>query len=213
MRFPINKQCSLTSRGFSVIELLMVMALIGILSAIALPQMVAQRRLLRSAGITREIVGQLRLARQLAMTQRQSITFQYDNANRQIRIIDNNASGPGVLTDATYPNNPGSVVVGDVRLATGGLDASEITYGIPTGLPQGPLGDGVSRTNLINGMLNITFQPDGSVVDANGNPLDRAMFIYNGRSPRETAAAISIVGSAGRIKLWRYDRSVDQYVE
>jgi prepilin-type N-terminal cleavage/methylation domain-containing protein len=199
--------------GFSAIELTMVVALIAILTAIALPQMTGMRRLLRAAGITREIVAQMRYARQLAMSQRQSFTFQYNNINKQILIIDNNASGPAVLVDPSYPYNPGSTVASTVNLASGGLAAAEIAYGIPGGLPPGALDDGVSKTPLTNSTLNITFQPDGSVIDVNGNPLNRALFIYNNQAPDATAAAISVVGSAGRIKLWRYDSGVDKYVE
>ncbi len=213
MSKPNSNRLEGSQEGFSVIELLAVTALIGILSALTLPPMMAQRRLLRSAGISREIVAQLRYARQMAMSQRQSFTLQYDNVNKQILVIDHNASGLGVLTDANYPNNPGSAVVSTLRLATGGLVGSEITYGIPTGLPTAALADGVSRTNLTGGVINITFQPDGSVVDVNGNPLDRALFIYNSQAAKETATAISVVGSAGRVKLWRYKSSGNQYAE
>jgi hypothetical protein len=61
--------------------------------------------------------------------------------------------------------------------------------------------------------VNITFQPDGSVIDANGNPVNRALFIYNTQAPTDTAAAISVLGAAGRVKLWRYKSNVNKYVE
>src|SRR5258708_306302 len=73
---------SRTDQGHSLIELLIVFALIGIVTSIALPQLLVQRRLIRSVGITREILTELRLTRQLAMSQRQAFTFQYDNVNK-----------------------------------------------------------------------------------------------------------------------------------
>jgi prepilin-type N-terminal cleavage/methylation domain-containing protein len=200
--------------GYSLVETLIVLALIGVLSAIALPQLIAERRLSRSVGVTREILSQLRQARQLAMSQRQAFTFQYNNITKQITIIDhNNNVGLMLFADGGYPNTAGSTVMSATPLATGGLVQSEITYGIPAGLPNGPLADGISMTGLTNNQINITFQPDGSVIDDAGNPLSRAMFIYNSNTPQATASAISVLGASGRVKIWRYDRNANLYAE
>ena len=201
-------------RGYSIIETLIVMALIGVLSALAVPQLIAERRLTRSVGVTREILSQLRQARQLAMSQRQAFTFQYNNTTKQISIIDHNSNlGPGLFADPAYPNTAASSTLSTTPLAQGGLDSSEITYGMPTGLPNNALGDGISMTGLTNNQLNVTFQPDGSVIDASGNPTDIGMFIYNNRAARGTASAISVIGASGRIKIWRYDSSANLYTE
>lgn len=200
--------------GFSLIETLIVVTMIAVLSAFAVPQLIAERRLTRSIGVTREILSQLRQARQLAMSQRQAFTFQYDNATRQILIIDHNSNpGPALLADPSYPNNAGRVVVSTTPLATGGLDSSEMIVGVPAGVPNVPLGDGISMSALFNNQLNITFQPDGSVIDLNGNPMGHALFLYNSRAARDTASAISVVGASGRVKIWRYDRIANAYAE
>jgi Tfp pilus assembly protein FimT len=182
-------------------------------TAIAIPQLISQRRLLRSAGVAREIVTQLRFARQQAMTQRQAFTFEYDNVNKQIRVIDHNASGSALLTDGAFPMTAGSRVIVTSPLTVGGLSDAEVTYGIPSGFPNAALADGVSKTDLTNGFVRLTFQPDGSVVDATGNPVDRAIFLYDNKTPKETATAISVIGSAGRIKVWKYAPSTNAYAE
>lgn len=221
-----------SARGVSFIELLIVMAIIGVLTAIAMPTMTSQRRLLRFSGAVREMTTQLRYARQLAMSQRQAITFQYDDTTKVINIIDHGndptvaTSGTAVLADPAYPNTaaPASIV-STVSLLQGGLIPSEISYGIPTtatglpsghvAIPTGPLGDGIAMTALTANRINITFQADGSVASAVGVPLggitlsqaaraDRAIYIFDNKAAEGTSVAISVLGVSGRIKVWRY---------
>src|ERR1041384_805716 len=134
-----NKTKSSDDRGHSLVELLMVVALIGAVTSIALPQLLAQRRLSRSIGITREILTQLRETRQLAMSQRQAFTFQYDNATKQISIIDHNDNpGPATLVNGSYPTTANTRIVSATpRAAT--ATSAEIAYGIPSGVPAGAL--------------------------------------------------------------------------
>ncbi len=201
-------------RGHSLIEMLIVVALIGLLTSLALPQLLAQRRLSRSVAVTREILSGLRHARQLAMSQRQAFTFQYNDTTKQISLIDHNSNvGAALLLDPSYPNTAGSQIVNTIPLLPETALSSEITYGIPAGLPMGALADGISMTVLFNAQLNITFQPDGSVIDGAGNPIGRAMFIYNSRADRATAAAISVIGASGRVKIWRYNAVANVYAE
>ena len=232
-----NPKTLRSSRGVSLIELLIVLTIIAILTAMALPAMVAQRRLLRSAAVPREIMTQMRYARQLAMSERQSITFQYDDATKNITIINHNnsqslvpacnLSRTAILVAAGYPNTACSTVVTTIPLAQGGLSVAEITYGIPAGSPPLPAGapvipvtrldDNILMTPLTpagaGGKLNITFQADGSVIDAAGIPLDRALFLFNNVAAQTTAAAISVVGASGRVKVWRYTLNGNHYAE
>jgi prepilin-type N-terminal cleavage/methylation domain-containing protein len=199
--------------GQSLIEMLIVVAIIGILTSLALPQFIAQRRLTRSVGITREVLTQLRHTRQLAMSQRQAFTFQYDNATKQVSIIDHNSNpGASLLSDPSYPNTAGSTVVSSIPLAETAV-SSEITYGIPSGLPTAALSDGIAMTPLFNNQFTVTFQPDGSVIDAAGDPQGRAMFFFNIRAAPGTASAISIMGASGRVKIWRYNPGANLYAE
>jgi prepilin-type N-terminal cleavage/methylation domain-containing protein len=198
--------------GYSVIEILIVVALIGVLCAMAIPQIVAERRLSRTVAMTREVLSQMRYARQQAMSQRQAFTFQYNDTTKWVSVIDHNVnSGAALLISPGFPNNPGSTVVASVPLATGGLIASEIRYGIPVGVPTGPLRDGAPMTALNGNLVNITFQPDGSVIDTTGDPDDCALFFYNSSAPRGTASAVSILGASGRVKIWRYNLGANVY--
>jgi len=201
---------------------MMVVTIAAILISVAVPQMLSARRLLRSTAMAREIASQLRFTRQQAMTQRQAFTFQYDNATKTVKIFDHNnnnnanaacnISGVAVLAASGYPNTSCTTVVTTVPLASG-ANASELTYGIPGGITNTTLDDGTTLTALSAGRVNITFQSDGSIVDNAGNYTTPALFFYNTQVPTQTASAISVLGAAGRIKVWRYNTSASKFAE
>jgi len=216
MKKEISAKGRHSNGGFSIVELVTVMAIAAVLTAIAVPQLISQRRLTRSTAVTREIMTQMRYARQLAMSQsgatpsgalrRVAFTFQYNDTTKQIRIIGPIPAGTASLTDVNYPNIAGSSVVATVSLSQGGLATSQISSGIPSGLAGAPASvDGVTGAALAGGNLNITFQPEGQVVDTSNNPVDRALFIYNNQASQATASAITIRGASGRVKIWRYN--------
>lgn len=213
-----------SASGNSVIETLVVVAIAAVLGVVAVPQMISARRLMRSAAMPREVVAQLRFAKQQAMSQRQAFTFQYDDSTKQISIIDHNnngnttsscnVAGTAILADSLYPNTACSTTVVTVPLGSGAVPAADISIGVPSALSGvSTLDDTTTPTSLTASKLNITFQPDGSVIDVNGNPVNRTLFLYNNRVPTETAVAISVLGAAGRVKVWRYSSSVNKYAE
>jgi Tfp pilus assembly protein FimT len=215
MKAQVGKTQSWHSHsGRSIVEVLAVVAIASILTAVAVPQVISARRMIRSASLPREIATQLRYARQQAMSQRQAFTFQYDDAAKQITIIDHQATGVTLLTASGYPNTANSITALTVPVGGGGgLPASEISFGVPPGLSAPTLDDTSTPTSLASNKLTITFQPDGTVQDANGNYVNRTLFLYNNKIPNQTACAISVLGSAGRIKIWRYTASASKYVE
>ena len=209
--------------GHSVVETMMVLTIAAILASVAVPQMLSARRLLRASSMAREIASQLRFARQQAMTQRQAFTFQYDNSTKTVKIFDHNntnnanagcnMTGVQVLSTSGYPNTVCTTIVTTVPVATGTF-ASELTYGIPSGISNTTLDDGNTLTALSgSGLVNITFQPDGTVIDNTGSFTTATLFFYNNQVPTQTASAISILGSAGRIKIWRYSTSAGKFAE
>lgn len=219
-----SKQGQIDESGRSMIEVLIVVAILALLTTLALPQMIATRRLTRSASLPREIATQLRYTRQQAMSQAQAFTFQYDNSTKTIKIYDhnnfNNATaacnmpGKNVLSQSGFPATACTVNVLTIPLATGaGLPASEVSYGAPSGVSATTLDDGNTMTSLSGNVVNITFLSDGTAVDAAGNYARPALFFYNNLVPLQTASAVSVLGAAGRIKVWRYSSGASKYVE
>ena len=213
-----------SARGRSILETLIVVTIAAILTSVALPQMMSARRLMRSATLPREVATQLRFTRQQAMSQRQAFTFQYDDSTKQITIFDHNnvgnstascnMSGVAVLAASGYPSTACTTTLLTIPLTgSGGLPASEVSYGIPSGISSSALSDTTTLTSLSSNKIYVTFQSDGTVVDNNGNPTNRTLFFYNNQAATQTAAAVSVLGASGRIKVWRYDTSASKYAE
>lgn len=188
-------------RGFSLPELVVVLLVAAIILVLALPQIISSRRLFRFAGVQRQVSTGLREARQEAMSQRRPITFRYDNSNKRVVTFGGDF---GALGDAKNKIT---------TLADSGLDTADLIYGRPPGASVAALADTTNMTALTSGAVEITFQPDGSVLDGSGNPQDRALFFYHDKYRLETAFAVSVLGAGGRIKLWRYSEGANAYIE
>ncbi len=199
--------------GVSLVELILVIAIMATVVSIGILQYASMRRLNSSTAIPLQLKIQLRLARQQAMSQRRAVTLQYDDQTKQVSIIRQPAAGKAVLSLPNFPKPTGSVQVSSTTLTGNGVAPSELVYG-PPGSVSSSLSDGTSLTSLpTNKKITITFQPDGSVIDANGTPVNFALFFYNSKAPNLTASAVSILGSAGRIKTWTYNGNANKYVE
>ena len=210
--------------GRSIIETVVVVTILAVLTSLGVPQMLSARRLTRSTALPTEVATQLRYTRQQAMSQAQAFTFQYDNSNKTVKIFDHNnfmnataacnMTGKNVLGQAGFPATACTTVALTIPLASGaGLPASEVSYGIPTGISVSTLDDGNAMTSLSGTLVNITFLPDGTAIDAAGNYANPALFFYNNVVPNQTASAVSVLGAAGRIKVWRYSTSANKYTE
>lgn len=188
-------------RGFSLPELLVVLLVAVIILVLALPQILSSRSLFRFSGLQRQVATSLREARQESMSQRKPITFRYDNANK---IIVTYGGSFGALGD---PKN------NIVALTGSGVESDDVKYGRPAGVPASALSDTTNLTNLSSNAVEITFQLDGSVIDAGNNPQNQALFFYHDKYRLDTAFAVSVLGAGGRIKVWRYSQGVNGYVE
>lgn len=216
------------AKGYSIVEMLACVVIIMIIGTMALPQLHSARRHLRNAGFSREVTTQLRYARQRAISGQRAVTFQFDDSAKTINVIDHGDVNPAVpvanrglawkdlMSHANYPNTPNSSVVRSVSLDAIGIPAGEFVYGIPSLASLGnnnKLGDDTSYSPLVSGKLNITFQSDGSVVNSSNRPTSKVICFYNQHNPHESAVAISVLGAAGRVKIWRYNNSANKYAE
>lgn len=203
MKVPVLKKDINTAKnkGFSIPELLIVLFVAAIILVLALPQLISSRRLMKFSVMQNQIAATMIETRQEAMSQRKAITFCYDDRTKQLITYGG--------TFGAFGDSKNKVV----ELSGFGVDKTEIRYGRPSGATTAALSDTTNITSLTRSMVELTFQPDGSVIDASNNPQNNALFFYHSKYQKDAAFAVSILGAGGRIKVWRYSKGINAYVE
>ena len=135
------------------------------------------------------------------MSQRKPITVHYNNTDKRIVVRGGKFGALGDAKNQTF------------ELSGSGLNAGDIIYGRPVSATTAALTDTSNLTPLVANTVSITFQPDGSVVDAADNPQNNALFFYIRIYPNDMAFAISVLSAGGRVKIWRYNQNTNSYVE
>jgi prepilin-type N-terminal cleavage/methylation domain-containing protein len=183
-------------RGFSMIEMCVVVAIILILSAMAVFSLKPALQDANCDSAMRQVIGQMRQAREYAITNRRymQITFPTVAGFSQIVITQRND-----LTAGAGAANP--------VLSTVPVHGPEQFY-VFTTLPDTPDGCGTTFAIVFqcaNGgpVAGMLFQSDGELVDgAAYQPINGTVFLgLAGQT--STARAITILGSTGRVRGWK----------
>ena len=82
-----------THSGFSVIELIVVLGIIALLSAISLPYIYNYKKLYKSEDQSLKVIDLMREAGQLALTRRRTMRFEIDLTDNAVLIIDEKSTG------------------------------------------------------------------------------------------------------------------------
>jgi type II secretory pathway pseudopilin PulG len=200
----VNKQkttgCSHSEWGFSLIELMVVIGLIMTIAAIAVIQLPASLQNARTDTAMREVVDQLRQAREYSIANRRyvQITFpvvagQYEVQMTQMDTCTAGAGGANPILSTVPIQVPMQYFVfaalGDTPDGYG--NAAAIYFGNANG---GPLG----------GMY---FQSDGELGTltgcANFQAINGTVFLgVPGNAT--TARAVTVLGTTGRVRGWKH---------
>jgi prepilin-type N-terminal cleavage/methylation domain-containing protein len=166
--------------GFSLIEMLVVVGLVGIVSSVALVQMKTTMAVLDADAASSMVVSELAYARQVAVDQRRNVLVEFVGTN-EVRVTRNETGGDTTVLD-------------DIMLPSG------YVFGLPGGIGDTPDGFGNAAAVSFNTGTSGTFHGDGTFEDAANVLLNGTVFTIGGGNG--SARAITLSGSTGHIKQY-----------
>jgi prepilin-type N-terminal cleavage/methylation domain-containing protein len=194
------------ARGFSVVELIVVVGIIGVLSTFAVVQIGTILSNGRVDSAFQTTIQQLRLARQMAIDNRQIIVVTF-TAPQTITVQQWPLGTAGGCSYGVPVNISTTTLPWDIKF--------QAESGIPTGanVPDG-LGTGSQAFDLspvpTTNNSSLFFQPDGSVQNYNCQTFSGVIYMSRtGQLP--TARAVSIFGFTGRVKGYRFSTATSTW--
>lgn len=174
-------------QGFTLAELAMVVAMIGILVLIALPRidMVGYR-----ANSAIQLLGTTILtAQRQALTQQHDVIVQFDTARRHVRVHEDR-------------NNNGTVDTGEhSRVVPLG---ESIVFGIGDASARGTLTSAITFTRQVGGNPAVIFRRDGSASEAGGVYVTSTRGMEgSGRFPQHSRLVV-VERSTGRATAYQF---------
>lgn len=178
---------SRSAQGFSVIELLVVVAMIGVLAAIAIGVTPSIINTAKGQGGAAQVSSALRRAREIAISRRRNVRVTFDEATNQV-----------VLEQIDVP-------AGITPIETITLEG-QIQYNA-FGIADTPDLFGNADPVQISGAAGLPmFTSEGMFTDSNGDPANGTIQLG---IPGQilTANAVTILGATATIRQYRWDGS------
>lgn len=192
----LNGQRQLSAgHGFSMLELLTAMFVMFVVSAIAIIQLGPVLQNYRSDAAMREVLDQLRQAREYSIARRQyvQVTFPIVGGQSQVVITQRNDLKPGAGAAVVLSTVP---IESRLQFLLDGMPDTPDNFGNASAIDFGGVAGGPT--------LGMLFQSDGELVDGGTYlPVNGSVFLAApGQSP-STARAITVMGSTGRVRGWK----------
>lgn len=176
--------------GFTLVEAVMVVVIIGILSAIAIPRMDLESYKVSSA--VQGMTATLAYAQRLSITLQHDVRVAFDVPNNRIRVHedDDNDNAMDANERVTFTPLQDGVVLAKatapaVTYSTGGLGAATVNFTLQQG-----------------GMPVVVFRRDGSASESGGFYLTTRKAVASG-STRQSRAG-EVIRATGRIIWYSY---------
>ncbi|MGB7435086.1 MAG: prepilin-type N-terminal cleavage/methylation domain-containing protein [Candidatus Acidiferrum sp.] len=194
MRKTIRKQ-----RGFTLIESVTVIGIMMVLMGMAIIQSFGTLESYQANSAQDVVVSQLRVARQLSISQR--------------RVVQ-------IWIDSTAESNGRFYVKYQVQPAPGSKEVAGTVVGVPlpaaaqimleTGVPDTPMNFGnnaavyIGNPPIAGGPPIMQFNPTGTFTDSTGTNLLYGTVFIGIPNKVNTARAVTIMGGTGRVRAYTY---------
>ena len=148
----INIKLQSLSKGFSLIELVIIIVLIGIFTTIALTRTNTGMATIREQIAIDQITNDIDLARSMAFAKNEAITIKFD-VNQESYSVH---SESGIIVD--FPNSGGDGVISLDNSYLRNLDIKAANFGNSSDLQFQPLGDPISGGTIELNTKTITIE-------------------------------------------------------
>ncbi|HTC94110.1 MAG TPA: prepilin-type N-terminal cleavage/methylation domain-containing protein [Terriglobales bacterium] len=203
-------------RGFSMIELLVVLAIIIIIVGASIPKITTMMRESRVRAAYEDVLSAMRRAHEVAVDRRRIIVLTFTpkpNATTSATItFTEQVLVPGtpptyVLAPAVNSFNPETTTLPlDMDFILPAAPAANNPDGL--GPPAAGTDYGYSGVVGGSGLKTMYFQVDGTVLRDSQTGAIASGVIYVGRAGDPTSnRAVSILGTTGRVKGWRLNQN------
>jgi len=172
-------------RGFSLVELVIVMVIMGVVAGLALPRLNLSGY--RVDAIAQQVRSVFQTAQRTSLTRQYDIIVSFDTAKSELRI-------------AADSNNSGTIEPGEYRFwRPTGASEGNIFAVPPKGFSAATVTSAVVGSNLttINGLPSIVFRRDGSASS------DAEIYVMNPARGKPQYRLITLTRSTGRSDLYK----------
>lgn len=189
--------------GFSLTELLLALALLGLLVAASSPTLGAALARSRAQAAAREMIGTLTRLRGEAIARRHAVGLRITGAAGARRFVPYaDGDGDGILTaDILAGIDPPTGPALDLPSRYEGADFGLLDAAIPALPPGGPPLLPGSDPVRFGASDIVSFTPIGTASSG-------TLYITDGR---DTVFAVVLYGRTGRIRSYRYDRAAGRW--
>ena len=202
--------------GFSVVELLTVLAIIAIMSAIVLFYVTTQKKAYQPDEQALQIADILQEARQRSLTQRRAMRVEINLTTNMVKLYDENTNAASAADDIQLRNfamfNASNVRI-DVRPSEIGYNPNE---SMP--VPNCVFKSSVYTKSVGQNVCTVRFLANGTAVDAGNDtigtgavPTGVTIHIWapNKTTPTQSdiARSLTVLGPSGVIRMWEFDHT------